>query len=385
MKITDLEILRLEVPLDDSITTADHPHPVDHYNMHLAKVYTDEGLVGIGGQHEYGGDEDFPEWAKYTERTMKTYLKDEIVEPAYVRQFSNHFHVQPFGTGVSPRPCLVEIALWDLLGKETGKPISHLLGAQQDKVKAYASVLEPYPLWGEEEWVDFVQHLYDQGFKAVKLHIGWEWEDPNKVVRVIEAIREVLGDKVELMIDAMQSWRANPVYNLPTAIKYAKALEPYNVLWLEEPLPHFNNPDLSKRLCQSVDMEIAGGGAMFGSHTFKSILESGALDIVQPDVQFSGGIAETQRIISLAESNGRRCIPHCWGSGLTLAATLQLTGSYDIPFVEFPYHPPAWTVEARDKFLTTPIEIDEDGYVKVPEKPGLGVELDSDTIRDYTI
>jgi L-alanine-DL-glutamate epimerase-like enolase superfamily enzyme len=260
-----------------------------------------------------------------------------------------------------------------------------MLGAYQDKVKAYASVLEPYPLWNRERWTKFTQEILNEGFKGIKLHIGWLWPDPQQIIDVVKAIRETLGYDFDIMIDAMQAWRPNPLYDLNVAIKYARGLERYNCAWLEEPLPHFNNPELSAQLCSAVDIPIAGGGAMFGMHTYKTVLEKGALDIVQPDVMHAGGLSEVRRIAIMSEFLGKRCIPHYWGVGIGLAATLQVIGSTNIPWLEYPYHPPSLTIEVRDCMLKNPIRIDKDGYVEVPKKPGLGIELNEEIIEKYTI
>lgn len=125
----------------------------------------------------------------------------------------------------------------------------------------------------------------------------------------MKSIRNDLGDKIEFMIDVMQAWVPHP-YDFYSALKLARGLEENNVIWLEEPLPHYNNPELSARLCQSVNIEIAGGVAMSGWPAYKHLLEKGAPDIVQPDVQYAGGISEVRKIAFLAEAYGKRCIPH---------------------------------------------------------------------------
>jgi D-galactarolactone cycloisomerase len=168
-------------------------------------------------------------------------------------------------------------------------------------------------------------------------------------------------------------------------LAYARGLEKYEVLWLEEPLPHFNNLDLGAKLCHAVDIPIAGGGALFGYHTYKTVMEKNALDIVQPDVMHAGGILEVRRIAFLAESYGKLCVPHFWGTGVGLAATLQVIGSTNIPWVEYCYHPPAFDYCSRDAMLTEPIKIDKDGYVEIPKKPGLGVELNDKFVEDHTL
>jgi len=169
MKITDLKISYLEVPLAEPIKTATAKAlnwlTRKKISFSLVKIFTDEGFVGIGAQ-----DVHFPEWGKFIERTMKPILINKIVEPFYIEKLARMLRAQS-PNGVSPRPNLIEMALWDIVGKKAGLPIYKMLGAYQDKVRAMASVLEPYPLWGPEEWTKFFAELLDDGFKGMKLHI----------------------------------------------------------------------------------------------------------------------------------------------------------------------------------------------------------------------
>lgn len=382
MKITDLKISYLEVPLSEpGFRSIAAPERIrKKVGFTLVKLLTDEEIVGIGVQ-----DVRYPEWGKMVERTMKPFLLDQVVEPYYVEKLARRIRSWPFGTGLSPRPCAVEIALWDAAGKKAGLPIYKLFGAYQDKVKAYASVLEEYPVMGAEEWTKFTEGIIGDNFKAIKLHIGMFWRDPQQIIDVVKVIRDKLGYDFDIMIDAMQAWSPNPIYDLKAAIKYARGLERYECAWLEEVLPHYNNPDLCAQLCRTVDIPIAGGGAMCGIHTYKTVLEKGALDIVQPDVMHAGGLMEVRRIALLAESYGRECIPHYFGVGLGVAATLQVLGSTNIPWLEYPYHPPAYSVEALHCMLKEPIRIDKDGYAEVPKGPGLGIELNESNVEKYTV
>jgi len=381
LKITDVNAICIEVPFAEGLRTVEDLElfqKADRYT--LVKLSTDEGIIGIGAQ-----DVTDPSWCDYIEERVKPVLLNQVIEPFYVERFARYFRSQPFGTQVSPRPCCVEMALWDIIGKKANLPVYKLLGAYQDRVKAYASVLEEYPQWNDDKWVKFVDKLVAEGFKAIKLHIGYLWPDPEKILNVVKKIRESVGYEIDLMVDAMQAWVPQPLYDFSAALKYARGLEKYEVLWLEEPLPHFNNPELSARLCDAVDIPIAGGGAMFGYHTYQTVLEKNALDIVQPDVMHAGGILEVRRIAFLAEAYGKTCVPHFWGPGVGLAATLQVIGSTNIPWVEYCYHPPAFTAEVRDSMLSSPIRIDKDGYVKIPQKPGLGVELNDQYVRQHTL
>ena len=128
-----------------------------------------------------------------------------------------------------------------------------------------------------------------------------------------------------------------------------------------------------------------GGGAMNGWYNFKTLLEKKALDIVQPDVQHVGGISETKRVAVLAEAYGRGFEPHMWGVGIALAANLQILGCTQSRWLEYCYHPPYWTVEKRDCMLNEPIRIDGNGMVRIPDGPGLGIELNEEFIERYAI
>lgn len=384
VRITDVKCHRVEVPFaEPGLRTVETNPPgllQKSERFTLVRIQTDERFVGFGVQ-----DVDDAGWCNYVEQRVKPLLLQEIVEPYYVEKYMSYLRAPSFGTSVSPRPCCIELALWDLIGKKADLPVYKILGAHQDKVKAYASVLEQYPLMSPRKWAKYVEKIHQEGFQAIKLHIGWLWPKPDKILEVVRTIRKRLGCDLELMIDTMQAWSANPLYDLSTALKLARGLESYEVLWLEEPLPHFNSPELSARLCDAVDIPIAGGGAMFGYHTFRTVLEKNALDIVQPDVMHAGGLLEVKRISFLAETFGKLCFPHYWGSGIGLAATLQLLGSTNIPWVEYCHHPPAFSYQVRDSMLSKPIAIDDEGYVKVPEGPGLGIELNEDFIRKHTI
>lgn len=386
MKIIDVKASYIEIPFPKPFSIGLKPEIVrEKAGFTLVKVFTDDGITGIGTQQDTAMGSQYPEITRYINGPVKSFLLSEVIDPFFIEKFSRSYRSRAFGTEVAPRPWSVEMALWDIVGKAARQPVFKLLGAYQDKVKAYASVLEPYPLFSPEEWADFTQGLCDEGFKAVKLHIGWQWSDYHKVLEVVKAIRKKLGFKLEIMIDAVQAWSAVPKYDLRTAIKYARGLEEFDVSFLEEPLPHFNNLDLSAALCATVDIPIAGGGAVSGMHSYHMILEKKALDIIQPDVQYAGGILEVKRIATLAEAYGKVCIPHYFGCGIGLAATLQLIGSTNMPYIEFPYHPPFYTVEYRDTIINEPIRIDKEGYVKIPDKPGLGIELNEKAAKKYQV
>jgi len=356
------------------------------FSFIFSKISTDEGITGYGAQTIYHPDMSAG-WTRYANKVLKPLLINKIKDPFYVNSFTKSFIEQPPGIQMNPLPCSAEMALWDIIGKKANLPLYKIFGATKNKVKAYASLLEPYPLLTPKEWGEFVKKVCSVGFKAVKLHIASQWggSEWKKIVEAVEGVREAVGEEIEIMIDATKGWGSPFEFSLNDAIKLANALEELDVIVLEEPLQHLYNPDLSAQLCKDVNIAIAGGGAACRWQSYKNILEKGALDIIQPDIMFAGGLAEVRRIAFLAKSYGKTCIPHFWGPGLALAATLQLEGSIDSPYIEFPYHPPSWIPESRDAMLFEPIYVEKDGYVKVPEGPGLGVEVNEEIIEKYTV
>lgn len=356
------------------------------FSFIFSKVSTDEGINGYGAQTVYNPNMSAG-WTRYANKGLKPLLINHIKDPFYVNNFTKSFLEQAPAIQMNPLPCSVEMALWDIIGKKANLPLYKILGATKNKVKAYASVLEPYPLLTPEGWGKFIKEICSVGFKAVKLHIAAQWSGTEwkKIVETVEGVREEVGEEIEIMIDATKGWTSPYRFTLNEAIKLAKSLEKLGVTVLEEPLQHLYNPDLSAQLCKSVDIAIAGGGAMCRWQSFKNVMEKDALDMVQPDIMFAGGLAEVRRIAFLAKSYGKSCVPHFFGPGLALAALLQLEGSIDSPYIEYNYYPPSWVPEARDAMLSRPILLEKDGYVKVPEGPGLGVEVNEEIIEKYTI
>lgn len=276
-----------------------------------------------------------------------------------------------------PRLWCVEIALWDLLGKAKSKPVCDLLGRTQEKVKAYISTGETISM---EKHTEVAMRHKERGVKAIKLRAHhWNIKDD---LRAIEKVRKAVGDDMEIMVDANQAATPlPPFWSRKKAFAFARELESLKCVWLEEPLPIHDLYGI-RELQEKVNILIAGGELDQGIGRFRQLLN--CYDIIQPDVQFSGGIAEVKKIADMAEQKGKMLIPHSWGSGLSLAANLQLIGSLkNCPYVEFPCDPPL-TPEIRDSILTETIRIGDDGYVSIPQKPGLGVEVDEEAIKKLT-
>jgi D-galactarolactone cycloisomerase len=359
MKITGIEISHYLLPLDPPFKAAWDPQPRKKFATTIVAVHTDEGLTGIGSgdlmtgfaghEHLFIGQDPFA-----IERHWQ--VIDNI-----------DFH---YG-----RCWPLDLALWDLIGKATGQPVYKLLGARNSKILAYAStgeIVEP------EVRAERAQMLVEQGFKAMK--IRFHHDDPRKDIKVVEAVRKAVGDKLHIMVDANQGWKmpwdVQPCWDLKLALQVAKELEQLNVFWLEEPLPHHDFRGLAK-LRELVEIRIAGGEMNRKWHDFREMSVLGALDVYQPDVALAGGITQVKKVADMVQANGAWFSPHTWSNGIGLLANLHLAAAVShCPYLEYPYDPPAWTPERRDFVQAVKVEVDKDGYLVIPDKPGLGIELD---------
>jgi D-galactarolactone cycloisomerase len=225
---------------------------------------------------------------------------------------------------------------------------------------------------------DAIRHK-EQGIKAIKLRA--HHRNTKEDVEAIEKFREAVGDDMEIMVDANQaSTPLPPFWSRRKAFEFARELERLKCVWLEEPLPMHDLYGIGE-LQERAEILIAGGELDQGIERFGQLLD--CYDVIQPDVHFSGGIGEVKKIGDMAEQRGKMLIPHCWGSGLSLAANLQLIGSLsNCPYVEFPCDPPL-TPDIRDAILVETIEVGKDGHVSIPQKPGLGVEVNEEAISRF--
>jgi L-alanine-DL-glutamate epimerase-like enolase superfamily enzyme len=224
------------------------------------------------------------------------------------------------------------------------------------------------------------------GFRTVKLRV--HSFDPAKDVAQVEAVRKMVGDRLEIGVDANQGWRVAliddaPLWTLDRAIGFAEACAGHGVAWVEEPLDMYAFDGLAA-LRRSSEVPIAGGEMNGGWHEFKIMLEKGCLDIYQPDATMGGGIGDAKRVLDECVSRGLGFTPHTWTNGLGFIINLHLhaAGPRDHP-LEYPYEPPGWVPEARDGILREPILVDSDGTVTAPDAPGLGIEIDEEKLARF--
>ena len=273
----------------------------------------------------------------------------------------------------------IDIAIWDLKGKILGCPVSVLLGGvHRNKIRPYAtgfyfSNLET-PFDGFE--AEAKKYL-DMGFKAMKMKVGL---GINTDYEIVSRIRDIVGPDIQLMVDS------NHAYNYREALALARRLEPLHISWFEEPLsPEFYSQ--SSNLRQQTTIPIASGECEYLRFGFNQLLQNKSVDIVQPDICACGGLTEAKRISSLTSTHGVSIIPHTWGSGIALhvathfIANLEcIPGRLITPDFLMEYDQ---TENAIRDQLTSGIKM-EKGYIKVPNGPGLGFEINTTALKKMT-
>jgi len=376
MKVTKVEIIRNRkpIPLPEEWRPAwwqPDGKPIKSFGFSFYRVHTDDNIVGIG---PCLGDLD-----PFAESVLMDF------DPFYVEKFwstcmkgrETSFNRGSYGG--------LEIALWDIVGKALNKPVFKILGAHADRIMAYAATSR---LLKAEEHVKQVLALIDMGFKAVKLRL--HRPRPEDDLEVIAAVRDAAGEELAILVDANQNNRsANYQYwSRKTALWMAKKLDDFNVYFLEEPLPKRDIGGLAE-LAASVDVFIAGGEHSANVFEFKEHILRSAYDILQPDVILGDiGITGIRKVAIMADYFGKMLVPHVCTSGnltLNLASTLQAVATIDnCPMVEYPFDPPILTVETQQPIFKDPILVAKDGFIRIRDKPGIGVEIDEDKLSKYT-
>ena len=373
MRIERIELYHIEIPLEEPFNASWVPgYPQNFNHFTLIRLITDEGIVGesagisMGKAHEGYGS---------------------IIGPFIVGRdpfdVEGLLRVNEAGAVLGVRLAWIEPALWDIMGKACGQPVYRLLGGGVDKIRAYCSTGE---LRDADRRAEDLLKLREKGFTAVKLRFhDFDWR---KEIAVVEKARATVGDSMEIMVDANQGWRAEPLvpgprWDVSTAADVSRALEEYGVYWLEEPLDRMDY-DGMRELRAKTNIRIAGGEINSRFQEYAALVSNRCLDVLQPDATFVGGISTSKKIAALAQANGLGFAPHTWTNGIGLLINLHvMAASPNCEFCEFPYDPPGWTLDARDGILAENIDIDADGFVHVPDRPGLGIVIDEDKLAKY--
>ena len=369
MKIVEIEV----VPLTGA--TVDGGWPQGHEpqeNLHtLVRIQSDEGLHGWGSCFTSGT------LVEGAVALLWPLLKGQsAVEPERVSELLRQSSFwQGRGGSVEHAISGIDIALWDIMGKACGQPVSRLLGGNyRQRIKPYGSILFDEP----EALQTTLQSVVARGFKAIKM--GWRpFGRRNRKFDelLIQTARNTVGEGVELMVDAGGSEQFWP-HGTNWARETAMMLADYDITWFEEPLP----PDDIEgfiELTRVSPVPIAGGEVLTRRQSFIPWLERRAVDIIQPDVTKNGGLSESRRIAWLAFDHNVTVVPHGWNTAVGLAADLQFSAAIPVArYVE--YLTPCAYIE---ELPTTPFRIDAEGFLEIPCTPGLGIDIDPDKLQKF--
>lgn len=377
MKITDVCTHLLQFRLEHTMGSAAGLY--ETRDAMLVEVVTDTGLVGWGEAHGWPAAA-----GTVIDTTLRPMLLGRDSSDINVLWHEMYGKICCYGRkGIAVAAIsAIDIALWDILGKDLGMPIYKLLGGGfRQEVEVYSMGLFYYP--GEtlrDLQLRAEELAKERGFRGVKIKIGvvpWQ-EDCQRV----SAVREAIGKDALLMVDA------NRAFNASAAIAIGRELSRYDVFWFEEPVP----PEDVEGYCAvkaALPMFIAGGECEFTRYGFRRLFDARAVDIVQPETCAAGGITECRRIADMAYTAGVFYVPHMHGSALALAAGLQLVAALPTPSSHLGIHPPQMELDTsanplREELLVAPIEV-SNGKVRVPHGPGLGVEIDRRTVKRYEV
>ena len=339
----------------------------------LIAVHTEDGITGYGSVFTNGG---------LVEAALKVleplYAGENALEPERITEKLNQntFWMGRGGT-LTHTISGIDIALWDILGKALGQPVGRLLGGiYRSRVRPYCSLLMEEPAQMKAVLEPFVA----QGFRAFK--IGWgpfgRRESAKLDEEIVRAARETVGPDSQLFVDAGASDAYWP-NGLKWALNTADMLRDYGAGWFEEAL----KPDAIDDFCElrrRSPVPIAGGEVLTRRQSFLPFLQRGAFDIVQPDATKVGGISEQRRIAWLAEEFGVKYIGHGWNTAIGVAGDLQISAAMPhADVVEF-----IGGSAYVDGILEEPFKLDLEGYLEIPMKPGIGVELDPQKVARYS-
>ena len=353
----------------------------------LVEIETDERIIGIGEAGVGGGAT-----AGVIEKLLQPMLIGEdplLIEGLWQKMFARTRQYGRRGV-VMNAISGIDIALWDIAGKTANLPVYRLLGACRERVEAYASGGFYQQGKSVDDLAGEAEGYRARGFQGMKMKVGRNPStqthlrhlvehsqvcevEPEEDIARVAAVRQALGPKAKLMVDVNCAW--SPSF----AIEMGRAFEPYKLYWIEEPVST-DDIDGSARVAEALATPIAGYETEIGLYGFRELITRGAVDIVQPDLAWAGGFSECRRIAALAHAHHLTVAPHSFAGAVLLAASLHFVASIPNGLVlEFDQNPNG----LRDDLLTEPITIESDGSIRLPERPGLGIELDRAAVERY--
>lgn len=386
MKITSVECAVLLVP-DVNPDACDSSQ-----DTIVVRVHTDEGITGIG-------EVDTNPWVAKAvieapgSHIMALGLTELLVgrdprepEAIWNRLYTFSAMTGRRGAGICAIGAL-DMAIWDIYGKAAQKPVWQLLGGKgQDYITPYASLI-PEGRTLEQQKLDLINKVkwaHDFGFRAAKLEVCIKGpyahhrlhEGDEAIIELVGACRQAVGPRMTLMVDVAYCWS-----DWKEALRVCRSLEPYDLFFLETPLP-VDDLDGLARLADATSIRIASGEWLQTRYEFAELMDRGHVDVAQPDVGRVGGLTEAMRVVNMATDRGKIIVPHCWKTGIGVAATAHLASAFSsVRFIEFLPSDVAFS-KLRRELVKDELAI-RNGRIELPERPGLGIELNEEAVDRY--
>jgi D-galactarolactone cycloisomerase len=373
--IARIELYHVAIPLPATFYPSWIPgFPQTENRFTLIKVITDDGVEGYSagpsmGRERAGIGELLGPYLIGEEATDIPLIQQRLREVSYLG-WRNYW---------------VEPAFWDIKGKIADKPVCELLGGKPCKMTLYASTGE---VKTPEQRIEEAEARYAEGFRSIKLRVH-DFDEAVDIRQVVETSKS-MGHKMKIGVDANQGWRVTiigdaPLWDLDRAKRFADVCADAGISWIEEPLPMDAYADLSELTSYSRAPTAGGELHTSGLAELREMIKWRCYDIFQPDAIFAGGIAQVFEVAKLCREHGLLYSPHTWTNGIGFAVNLQLmaaSGFADHKEFEYPFSPPGWTVEARDRILETPF-LHDNGTLMTPGAPGLGITIDPNALRKF--
>ena len=373
LKITEVETFllqhRLERPFGVSVS---NPLSTTREAL-LVRVRTNEGIDGWGETAPISG----------TRGTIDNQLAPRLTgrNPLEHRRLWRELWGANFGNGLAVGA--LETALNDVRGKALNRPVAELFGGRlRESVPVYVSALsyvEGREI--EDEYPEVAAEMVANGHKAIKMRLGRY--AVAREAAVAASVREAVGPGIELMVDG------NGAYTPGSALRMAQVLHDLNFEFFEEPLPQAPHYAGYEDLRLKMPLPLAAGEVVDSRSSAKELIDRRVMDIIQPDLSLCGGLGEALFISELAALSGIRSVPHCWGGDIVIAASVHLLSLLPDPHWGLPTDTPRLELDQsenpwRDGLALEPLEV-RDGRIAVPEKPGLGIEVDMDVVRHFAV
>ena len=389
MKIRDIRTIPLKYTLPKTLYDANFK--IGETLSLLVEVETDEGLVGVGEAAHLGGP------LRSTQVVIDGELRDHLIgeDPRDIERLWEQMYQRSYkharGGLLLAAMSGIDLALWDLRGKMTGMPLWRLLGGYRRRVPAYAGPGLYAEGKGLRELGEEMQSYVKYGFRAVKMKVGRNSDIEGSPLRAmadrgvcevslredlerVRTVREAIGPDVRLMVDANGAW------DVPTAVKMGRAMEPLDIYWLEEPVCP---DDLagSAEVARKIAIPVAGyETCTYGKVGIRDYIAAKAIHFVQFDVAWAGGFTEGLKIAHMAQAWHLPVALHIFGSAIAVAASVHLMGAIpNASMAEVSMRPQP----LRNELVKEPMTVDSTGHIELTDRPGLGMELIPSAVKKY--